>query len=703
MSDESDNKASQNAEGNYIAQARDGATATVIVTQEAPKPPPLYLNLPSKPNLFIGRDVILENIVKELTSDKTTALSSDGKPGIGKTTLAMAIAHHEVIKNHFTDGILWFSLGPTPELENEQAIWARAVDVDLSTYFKAEDKKQALQQKIADKKLLFIIDDVWHSDHAELFHFGSPNCTYFLTTRNQDIARGFATPQYVRSLVELTNDDAYILLSKLAPEVCLSYPVESRALSDKLGGLPLAIELIGVYLSGTTIRSFKSTQEKGLITVSNPRERLELATKRLGDITNKEQTLNQIINLSLEALDKTSREAFYSLGAFAPKPDSFSLEAAKAVTETDEEPLSNLLNSNLLDKDKSIETLSIHQVLADVTRQHTSKAAYQRHAEYYLDQANRDRHDWKNIENFYSQVRHAAEQSDSYDTWEFYSFAVALSDYHMRRGLNQTELDWWNHALELCRRTNNTIYAGTILKHIGDALLRLGNREQGMDVLKRALQEFRKAKDFVYTEYPDLDEVLVAFDEDISSTLVSIGGVFHILATESTDLKEMYCEQGLECLNEALKTARTPITKGTVFGNAGLLYFILGDMNNALDYYYQALPFRKQASDLIGEAATLNNIGQVYIEIQEYTLAMGVLKQAVKINRSIGYLEGEGLSLNHIALVLKWRMKLRWSLKVLERVEDLFRRSNSRYLDDTLKVRSFVENLSRDDSVNSHN
>ena len=43
--------------------------------------------------------------------------------------------------------------------------------------------------------------------------------------------------------------------------------------------------------------------------------------------------------------------------------------------------------------------------------------------------------------------------------------------------------------------------------------------------------------------------------------------------------------------------------------NIGFVYRSLGDMQEALRYYEEALPLSRQVGDVSGEATTLNNIG----------------------------------------------------------------------------------------------
>ena len=70
---------------------------------------------------LLGRDDLLELVKKYLMVDNHQApIALSGLPGIGKTTLAVALTRDRQVQAHFCDGILWAGLGPRP---NVLACW----------------------------------------------------------------------------------------------------------------------------------------------------------------------------------------------------------------------------------------------------------------------------------------------------------------------------------------------------------------------------------------------------------------------------------------------------------------------------------------------------------------------------------------------------------------------------------------------------
>lgn len=93
--------------------------------------PPAPGSAPLKPALIVGRDHDLQALkqrigigVKGEGSAPVKVLTAmRGWPGVGKTTLAAALAHDPDINARFPDGVLWASLGQKPALFGELAAW----------------------------------------------------------------------------------------------------------------------------------------------------------------------------------------------------------------------------------------------------------------------------------------------------------------------------------------------------------------------------------------------------------------------------------------------------------------------------------------------------------------------------------------------------------------------------------------------------
>ena len=344
-----------------IAQCRDlrpnfGAAAAASGAIFA-NVPPLDRDKP-----FVGRESIVAELIEALTREQAHALSAEGMGGVGKTTLALALAHHPQVHAHFADGVLWAGLGKQGDVMTALAQWAEALGSDVSRLTEPEARAREVQRAIGNRRMLLVIDDAWSLEAAQHLKCGGDRCCHLLTTRDGYLAKQFARG-HVSKVTPLADDSAFALLQRLAPEACAADPAAARALAGRVGGLPLALEVLGGYLALPEHTEFRSLRDKSFKTLSDPHARLQLATKRFGD-TNA-QSLRGILTLSLNDLPDAAQTAWHALGAFAHKPATFGLSAALAVCACDEETLAGFVRRNLLEK-LDDETLALHPALADV-------------------------------------------------------------------------------------------------------------------------------------------------------------------------------------------------------------------------------------------------------------------------------------------------------------------------------------------------
>jgi tetratricopeptide (TPR) repeat protein len=646
-----------------------GDVHQTFVTQAAAEPP-LWSGVPHMPPHFVGRDELLNDLVARLLAGHSPALSADGLPGVGKTTLALAIAHHPRVLAHFSDGVLWAGLGRTADVASIQASWGDALHVEVSDLADLRARSQRLHAAIGQHRLLVVLDDAWQWQPLELLRCPGPHVAHLLTTRNQELARRFAGPSQSVSVPTLEEEPGFTLLQSLAPEACASDPAAARALAVAVGGLPLALELLGGYLAAGQHRRFASQRSQALADLTNPAQRLALATQRLGDGSSQIVTLEQTIALSLEELPAQAVAAFECLGAFAPKPARFDLAAAQAVTQADAETLALLADRSLLEI-AGDESLALHQVLADAARVHTPPDADARQRNHYLAIVDADRHDWQRIDAVYPQVLFAWQQcaqgNPALD--DLLPLVWGLRIFQERRGLWQDSLNWADRTLALTRKVGRTSDSATLLNNMGGIYSALGDKEQALSFYNQALLLRRQVGDKtgeartlnnigrVYSDLGDKQQALTFYNQALplmrqagdkageATTLNNLGGVYSDLGDK---------QQALSFYNQALLLRRQVGDKtgeARTLNNIGRVYSDLGDKQQALTFYNQALPLMRQAGDKAGEATTLNNLGGVYSDLGDKQQALSYYNQALPLIRQVGDKAGEASTLNNLGLV----------------------------------------------------
>ncbi len=330
-----------------------------------PPAAPIFVGVPLLPPFLVGRERELAELRHALGVDVTSgdaqirvALSAaHGMGGVGKTALATAIAYDEQVLRRYWDGVLWAGIGFCPKPDDILSLWASGLGIDVSSWPTLE-RVSRIQASIGGRPFLIILDDVWQIEVAQMLaNVAGVNCGLLLTTRDQVIARTFApqTHEYVR---ELGEDEAVQLLSQLCPEAAAVDAAAVRRLAQAVGGLPLALKLVGGYLSSHITFAEEAAEAFRALSCAADWLGLRDATQQL--------TIEEVILKSVAALpDERSRAAFTALSAFAPKPADFTLDAATHVAAVDAGVIGLLVRRNLVEQSGE-ERITIHQAIAAV-------------------------------------------------------------------------------------------------------------------------------------------------------------------------------------------------------------------------------------------------------------------------------------------------------------------------------------------------
>ncbi|HWS82855.1 MAG TPA: NB-ARC domain-containing protein, partial [Ktedonobacteraceae bacterium] len=125
---------------------------------------------------LLGRTNLLTQVRERLLQSSTPPLTAlNGLPGIGKTSLAVALATDQQVQAHFYDGILWTALGPHPNVLGLLARWGKLLGIGPTEVEDATSREswgQALRAAIGHCQILLIIDDAWSAEDALAFRIG---------------------------------------------------------------------------------------------------------------------------------------------------------------------------------------------------------------------------------------------------------------------------------------------------------------------------------------------------------------------------------------------------------------------------------------------------------------------------------------------------------------------------------------------------
>ena len=216
-----------------------------------------YLKPRPLPSIHVNCQDLLDEIRKRLLSTTTdpnkceTTLTITGAGGFGKTTTVISLCHDTIIKELFFDGFLFIELGPQAP---DPGIKLRAI------YNLLTDKQcdiNIVEQKINQvtskyfRKLLVIIDDVWHVKDAEPIVRAFSNCKIILTTRMNDIEQYIPSKRSIE-IGPMTEGEAISLLTSEIIDCSRLSQEDERSLHEIAQDVhlwPLLLSLIRGQLS----------------------------------------------------------------------------------------------------------------------------------------------------------------------------------------------------------------------------------------------------------------------------------------------------------------------------------------------------------------------------------------------------------------------------------------------------------------------
>jgi hypothetical protein len=269
-------------------------------------------NVPALPSCYVERTQDLEVVQKLLVEagegDRISPIVAIvGTGGIGKTSLAIAIARSPKIQAYFPEGILWITLGPEPKLILRQLDLLSLVTDETFLFRDVEQGRIRLEKLLAGRKILLILDDVWDEAHLRAFKIASSQICILVTTRNRRIARSCQAKTH--PVTSLSYGEAITFLEKYYPDDQI--PTElGRKILKCTGHYPLILAMLGTRLTGEPSHRWdtiaNSLASGGVMSTIGPYPPLEYQHKNLREAT----------EVSLQKLSGEIRQFYESLAIF---------------------------------------------------------------------------------------------------------------------------------------------------------------------------------------------------------------------------------------------------------------------------------------------------------------------------------------------------------------------------------------------------
>jgi hypothetical protein len=219
---------------------------TLELTQASP-PRHTVNTAPPLPTNFVPRAKELQKlrqmVIGDASDQRSATIALQGMGGIGKSVIAAALCHDDVIQAAFPDGILWITIGrETGSLVEQMQEIGRGIG-DLAGHYTSEQAgMNRLRTVLPTKSVLLVLDDVWDVHHVEPFITDAPRCRLLFTARDRGIALALGASEI--RVGKLNQGQAVDLLREWSEREDPALP----EIAKRLGNLPLALKLAGARL-----------------------------------------------------------------------------------------------------------------------------------------------------------------------------------------------------------------------------------------------------------------------------------------------------------------------------------------------------------------------------------------------------------------------------------------------------------------------
>ena len=242
------------------ATARPTATATITAVEEVTETAATgaLSQVPPLPPGYVVRDELDDLITRLVGTNAGGAIGVTAPPagvglqgigGIGKTVLAISLAHDERIRRRFPEGVYWVTVGEHPDLLAAQLDLLSRVSKDASPPPRTvAEATRRLRQAIQDRQVLVIVDDVWADAAALAFRITGPAGRLLYTSRDEQvITAAAAIPYRVEALSVAAARQLAAGILDISPN---TMPATADDALSTVGRIPLAVALLSAAVRG---------------------------------------------------------------------------------------------------------------------------------------------------------------------------------------------------------------------------------------------------------------------------------------------------------------------------------------------------------------------------------------------------------------------------------------------------------------------
>ncbi|WP_051366086.1 AfsR/SARP family transcriptional regulator [Hamadaea tsunoensis] len=571
------------------------APATPVITS-VPR------SLPYDVRDFTGREADLDRLRAAADATGSVAICTvDGMGGIGKTTLAVHLAHQ--LADRYPDGQLFVDLrGFTPgcgpaEPAEALSILLRAMGVVDGRIPAGLTERAALwRHTVAGKRILLLLDNVARADQARPLIPGTPGSLVLVTSRRRLTLDGAAGV----SLGSLDHAGARALFTGIAGGRVTAEPDALDEVLVLCDYLPLAIRIAAARLAHRTQWS-----------VAHLAARLRTERGRLAELRTADHDVRATLQLSYLDLTADQQRLLRLLGAH--EGQDFTAYAVAAMTGTDPLDAERLL-------DELFDAHLLIQHAAGRYRFHDLMQAFARE----LAPETERRAARRELAGYYRQAASAAMNLYAPAERPFRPDFTA-GPHHVPPMADATEALHWLDA----ERANLVAVAHDAPGDFSRLLFRY--------------IDARSLHDAGHTVHS-----LALTDPDPTVQAHAHNGLGNLCLRRGDYAGAQ--DHLTRCI-DLLRTTGDRHNESRVLLNLGIVVARLGHRELAIEYYRQSHRIAVEFGDVLSEARSLINIGNAYRQLGRYDEAAAAQLQALRKARQAGAYANVGFSLFNLGLI----------------------------------------------------
>ena len=638
---------------------------------------------------FAGRSFELAELMAARSNAENKVLSLQGLGGVGKTTLALKLAHQ--LAPHYPDAQLFVDLkGASPKPLSVAEAQSHVIRAYLPAARLPENEAELgklYKSVLSGKRALLLFDNA--ANTQQVAPLLADNGSLLIVTSRQHLS---LHGMFASRLDNLPASEAQDLLRRLLPTI----GDRAARLAELFGHLPLALRLAASALT-----------QNSELNVEEYAARLA----RWQSQENARRPVDAVLRASYEMLPPGLRKLWRTLAVFT---DTLDVNAAAAVWKIHPERAANALDRlmaySLVERNRATSRYRLHDLMtlfAETSLNgqeraiarlhhaahyqsvlHEADALYEQGGEFLKQGLDLVDLEWQNIQTAQTwaatQFEHNRMACDLCNSFPDAGRYVLNLRQHPRERIR-----WSEAALAASGKMQRRRSVSKHLIALGDSYADLSELHHSIECYEQALEIARETKDrrcetdaligLGTTHYlggelaraRELHDFALQIARELNdqraeaNALGALGLTLYALgdARQATDLLEKQLHLARELGDRR--------NESNALGGLGLTHYALGGARMAIDLLNEQLSITREIGDRRGEANALSNLGFAWSSLKEYERAINSHDQSLVIAREIGDRRSEANALGGLGLAHYQSGNQSLAIDLLERQRSL--------------------------------